>query len=111
MADNSVRITNVVFNRGNCESPVLRGSERQLAEQRYRALSPQDREILEGPLGGLMAIPVLLQKGDPLGKLMIDPTRKEYKFGDKVTIMSFGCPNLLEYSLTVNGTEWTWKTR
>lgn len=107
VTENSVRIRDVKFNRGNCESPVLKGRDREIAEQKYKALSKQQKDELEFKFMPFL----LIQKGDPLGKLMIDPTRKEFKFGDNFSVLAIGCPNLIEFTFTVGTMDWTWRTR
>lgn len=115
---NDVSITDVSFNRGNCESPVPTQQDEDDVTA-YEA-SPDGRANLKAmELAALMAMqgnnPCLVSPEAPSCKVLPAFIRVNanpighYSFGDKIQIPTVFCPNLLEYSVTANGQSWRWR--
>lgn len=121
---NTARITEVTLNRGRCSAPPrATQADRDLADRYEENMDEKMKQMFE--LTPEMAWAVLHIKATApeteenreeragiiaLLKVAQDP-RGEYQFGDALAFVANNCANLLEYTLTVNGREWTWRTR
>lgn len=92
VTENNTKISDVVLNRGNCKSPKKQIEEQLAASKRLMQSEPQNAGIIK----------MLLTPDDPFAKT--------YNFGNRVEFSAAGC-NLLEYTISVNGRDLTWKTR
>ena len=107
--DDTAQVTDVVLNRGRCVSPIATEEQKRKVkdwlgslDQRQRdavAISPEFVKLmLLGGGRGDIADAVTLVYNNPI---------KTYGFGDKFKIVNT-CENLLEFTITVNGSDWTW---
>jgi hypothetical protein len=92
VTDNKTAITDFVLNRGNCKSVKQYAEERTLARQK-----PFFKFDLDDARWQFL--------------IVTHPIGKTYNFGDRFEVLVPDDCNLLEYSITANGTVWTWKTR
>lgn len=108
---NEAVVTDAIFNQGNCVSPIATEEQKRMVKEYTKNLPESDQAaIAESPLGfvidlrqqgkGDLADAIVLSSADPIGS---------HKSGDKITIFNT-CENLTEYTITVNGQEWTWHT-
>lgn len=119
----NVEITNVILNRGRCNSPEATTQKdiEDLNEFRNK-LKAEERALYfseDGqptPLGvyGIMGQTITRQTnqnieryGEAYLRVAFDP-RGKYQFGDTVKILASSC-NLIEYTIEANGNNWTWK--
>lgn len=118
VAVNAAKVTDIIVNRGNCDSPVLTVEERQSVNNFLNTLGPERAKFESLPafhknFYGLQLVfkgtePGSQELGAAIIKWSNDPIRI-YRFGDA---MSFTvCPNWLEYTITVNGTNWSWVSK
>lgn len=116
-----INIENIVLNRGRCEWSAPTEEDRQSAaafrntfpEQVWPVLLPQMTMLtqISGCKSDMPDFPIDRCKAAvAFVKVMNDPTGA-HMFGDKVQFSTSGCDNLLEYTITVDGTDWTWSTR
>jgi len=114
----SLDISDVVLNRGNCRSPVRKPEIRERDEAILNSVSEDERtknEALMEIFGPMFLVIEQAAKdktkldeykpNDRLGIAQVsknmDPA-KHYVFGDQVQILATNC-NLLELSITANG--------
>jgi hypothetical protein len=83
----SVNVTDVVLNRGNCQSPaqILSAKLKVLKKAYHNDANKVSNELSQYVFSG------------------------KHRFGDHFVIVCEGC-NVLEYTITANGKRWTWKT-
>jgi hypothetical protein len=83
----SVNVTDVVLNRGNCQSParILSEKIKVLKKAYHNDTNKVNNELSKYIFSG------------------------KHSFGDHFVIVCEGC-NVLEYAITADGKRWTWKT-
>ena len=119
-----IDIQNVILNRGRCDSPIPTDQDRQRASDFRSKLSVDVRQALPSLMPQLLMLASITQcKVDmpdfPIENCLaslallkeINNPIGSRNFGDKISFSTFGCQNLLEYTVNINGEEWTWKTR
>ena len=83
----SVNVTDVVINRGKCQSPaqILSEKIKVLKRAYHNDTNKVNNELYKYIFSG------------------------KHSFGDRFVIVCEGC-NVLEYTITADGKRWTWKT-
>lgn len=111
--EQELRIKDIILNRGNCKSPVLKGNDRELGKKYYEELPRDAQESLKIPFVAMITL--FESKGDEklarAIEYIYDPSIKTYKFGDKINFGTGDC-NLLEVVIeTTDGYEATFQWR
>ncbi|BCG98791.1 hypothetical protein MesoLj131b_07910 [Mesorhizobium sp. 131-2-5] len=118
-----ISISDVVLNRGNCPSPIPSENERKDVEAYFGSLADKRAVLiahmaaptvagsfsLACPESGSEADLKMCRIAPSIVRVDNDPAGTR-KFGDRVVIPLQLCPNLVEYSIEVNGQIWTWQT-
>ena len=106
----SARVTDVVLNRGRCATPIPSEVQKSRIKKWLASLNERESNLLaispEFLIFGLRA-QGKVDIADALILVANDPI-KSYGFGDKFKIANT-CENLLEFTITVNQSEWTWE--
>ena len=122
-------ITGATLNRGNCPDPILSTSNQEILSKFLNSATQVEvwtakdnmetaSNLFEDGLQVRMAesFEEAFEKLSRDRQIMIAlfmlqyATGGTYQFGDKVILPLFPC-NLLEYSIIVDGREWTWKVQ
>lgn len=126
ITEDNVRVTDVTANRGRCRVPEAHTPEDEEALQSWiDHLPPRDKAKYVDNHGNLNSAGALFLIFIPISdrpeirndkilqgaataysRLEADP-RRNYEFGDNFQFSTGNC-NLLEYTVTANGTTWKW---
>ena len=108
--ENGVQIQEITLNRGNCPSgsAIVKDLKAFLDSEPTNEIDRIRRELLQRYGED--------ERFQEHGGGMMKTFTKTYQYGDKMTFSTniVGkqyCGNLLEYTITVNGRNFTWKTR
>jgi hypothetical protein len=100
VVESDVTIVNVIFNRGNCPTPIASENDYRIASQdtwfQYLSL---EKNVPWFKSGGILISYIMdPKKIAPLIRVLETP-RQPLEFGDFLSFNAFNCPNLIEYEI------------